>query len=435
MKKIAVQYYIALLLAGIFLVVPSCQLDEIENPNAPEQSALENGGATLNDLRLLGVGLESVIRVDLEQHYWTLNIVGREYWDLRNVDPRYTGELLGRGGSPLDNNGFLTTRAYATHYRAVRNAWVLIHATENTRAALTPEQRNGLYGFARTLMGYSLLQEVNRQYQNGIRVDVEDPDNRGPFLGYQEALRAIGEILDAGNTELGNAGDDFLFTSTLGDVARVKQLNRAIAALVAMYKGERENMRTLLAETWMDPNGDMNDGVNHVFGAGGNNRLNPLFVVPNQTKFVVHPSVVADAEPGDLRFSSKTTQLAAPFDADSLSGDVQVTLFASNTSPFPIIRNEELILMWAEANIGFDNAAAVAAIDVVRQAAGLLPYSGPTTDDALIDQLLHERRYSLFGEGHRWIDMRRFGRLNQIPTDRCCDVVHEQFPRPILEEE
>ncbi len=420
------------LLTGAILCLPSCQLDEIPNPNAPDQINLEQGGATLSDLRLLSSGLEAVLRVDVEHHYWTTNIVGREYWDLRNTDPRFTGELLGKGGGGLDDNGFLTTRSYAARYRAVRSAWVLIHAAQNSAATLTTEQRNGFIGHARTLLAYSLLMECVRQYQNGIRTDVEDPDRLGPFEPYDEALRSIRAILDAANTELTNAS--LLFTSTLGNAARVKQFNRALAARVEMYKGAPAAMIPLLSETWVDPDGDMDEGVYYMFGAGGNNRLNPLYNVPNQTQYVAHPQVVANAEANDARFTSKTTKLAAPFATDGLSGDVQVTMMASNTSPFPIIRNEELVLMWAEANIGTDNNAAVAAINKVRAAAGLTAYTGPTDNAALTNQLLHERRYSLFGEGHRWADMRRFNRLANIPTDRPGDVVHLQFPRPVFDQ-
>ncbi|MBL7774582.1 MAG: RagB/SusD family nutrient uptake outer membrane protein [Saprospiraceae bacterium] len=434
MKKLAIKSLFPVLLALLFLGMPACTLDDIDNPNAPDQTALENGGASINDLRLLASGLESVMRVDMEFQYWTTSIVGREYWDLRNTDPRYTGELLGAGGSPLDPNGFLTTRAYARAYRIVRNAWVMIHATQNTSAALTPAQRNALLGHARTLLAFGLLSELNRQYQNGIRVDVENPDQLGPFVGYADALRAIADILEAAHTELSNGGTDFLFTSTLGNVSRVRQFNRAIAARVALYRNDKGLVRSHLGQTWMDADGDMDEGVYFSFGAGGNNILNPLFVVPDQTKYVVHPATVDDAEFGDNRFTSKTRLLAAPFAADGLSGDVQVQLVASNTSAFPIIRNEELVLMWAEANIGSNNGAAVTAINKVRAAAGLAAYNGPTDDASLENQVLHERRYSLFGEGHRWIDMRRYNRLSQIPTDRPGDIVHTQFPRPILEQ-
>lgn len=422
---------LTLLLLGM---LPACQLDTIDNPNAPTQESLEFGGATINDLRLLTAGLESVMRVDVEFNYWTQCIVGREYWDLRQTDPRYTGELLGAGGSPLDNNGFLTTRAYTRAYRIARNAWVLIHATDNSAAGLTTEGKNGFKGLARTLLAFGLLQEVNRQYENGIRVDVENPDARGPFLSYSESLRGIGTILDEGFNELSNAGAALKFSSTLGDLDLLKQFNRALAARIAMYKGDRAAMRQYLQQTWMDADGDMGLGVYYRFGSGGNNILNPLYTVPEQTQFVVHPDVTADAEIGDTRYSNKTLQLNAPFASDGLSSDVQVALVPSNTAPFPILRNEELVLMWAEANIGFDNNAAVTAINKVRLKAGLFPYGGPTDEAALINQLLHERRYSLFGEGHRWMDMRRFNRLNQIPGDRPGDVVHVQFPRPVLEQ-
>ncbi len=74
--------------------------------------------------------------------------------------------------------------------------------------------------------------------------------------------------------------------------------------------------------------------------------------------------------------------------------------------------------MRAEANIGLDNfAAAEADMNIVRSAAGLEAYSGTNVGNAL-DRLLYEKRYSLFGEGHRWVDMRRYGRLNQLPIDR-----------------
>ena len=53
---------------------------------------------------------------------------------------------------------------------------------------------------------------------------------------------------------------------------------------------------------------------------------------------------------------------------------------------------------------------------------------------ALLDEVLKQRRYSLFGEGHYWLDMRRLGRLDQIPKDRTGDIVHEVFPVPLQEQ-
>jgi len=60
--------------------------------------------------------------------------------------------------------------------------------------------------------------------------------------------------------------------------------------------------------------------------------------------------------------------------------------------------------------------------------------AGAQTQAALIDEMLYERRYSLFFEGHRWVDMRRYNRLDQLPVDRPEDDIWEAFPLPSTEQ-
>ena len=100
-----------------------------------------------------------------------------------------------------------------------------------------------------------------------------------------------------------------------------------------------------------------------------------------------------------------------------------------------IIRNEELILIYAEANIQLNNfSEAVTALNVIRTKHNLPPYSGALTQPALINEMLYERRYSLFFEGHRWIDVRRYHLLNTLPLDRPSDNVWGEFPLPVSEQ-
>ncbi|MEK7255441.1 MAG: RagB/SusD family nutrient uptake outer membrane protein, partial [Bacteroidota bacterium] len=90
----------------------------------------------------------------------------------------------------------------------------------------------------------------------------------------------------------------------------------------------------------------------------------------------------------------------------------------------------------AEAEIQLNNLSeGTDALNEIRNAAGLGDYAGAGTKDALIDELLKQRRYSLFGEGHRWIDLRRYGRLGTLPIDRPDDDVFDHFPRPATENE
>ena len=76
--------------------------------------------------------------------------------------------------------------------------------------------------------------------------------------------------------------------------------------------------------------------------------------------------------------------------------------------------------------------AALADINFVRvNSGGLAPLAAFADQAAAINALLYERRYSLVFEwGHRWIDMRRYGRLNLLPIDRPGDVVYPTFPIP-----
>ena len=428
---------LALVTTGVLF--SACEIDPITNPNGPTLETLTEG-ATLADLRLLATGVEAVVRNDMEFYYQTVSIVAREYYDLNGIDPRYTGELLGEQGAQLDNNGFLTTRSFAANYRTVRNCEVLETAVANANAGLSAEEVNGLVGFAETMKAYALLLVLNRQYQNGCRLDVSDPDNLGAFVSYDEGLAGVSDLLKSASDKLSNAGDAFVFNTTIFGSAPTDflQFTQALAARVELYRGNNTAALSALEGSFLDLAGDMATGAYHTFGAGGNDQFNPLFTIPNQDLYLVHPTWLDDAEAGDTRVDAKTTpldpmELTVPVILADLSGDTQITLFADNVSPFPIIRNEELILIYAEANIGLDVNEALAGINAVRNAAGLDNYLGATDDASLIDEILNQRRYSLLGEGHRWVDLRRFDRLSEVPLDRPGDIVHEQFPRPVTE--
>ena len=441
--------YIKIILFCAVLILPGCQLDDIENPNAPTVGSFDEG-ASRADVILLAVGLEAVMRNDLAFHYDTVSILGREYYDLTGVDPRYTGEIL---KGPLDDNGFLTTRAHAAWFKIVKSANVLINAVENSVAGFDDATKNGYLGFAKTLKAYALLMVANRQYTNGIRIDVSDPDNLGPIVGYDEALTAIMSMLNEANTELNAGGDtfDFPISSGFGDLRKpdpsdpgnllplspgdFAEFNRAVAARLALYQGNKSEALSLLNSSFLDLNGGLSKGVAHIFGLTGNDIANALFRVPEQSgqEFMIHDSWIDDAEAGDARVTNKSIFYPSSF--DNLSADYQIAVFKSNVDPVYLIRNEELVLIYAEANIGTDNTEAVSAINIVRNAAGLPNYSGGTSDNDLVEEVLNQRRYSLLGEGHRWVDLRRLGRLTEayIPLDRAGDNIIDAFPTPFTE--
>jgi hypothetical protein len=288
------------------------------------------------------------------------------------------------------------------------------------------------------------------QYQNGIRVNVtfSEPLEPGGFLSYDDALAEIRGILNTAATNLEGAGDSFPFPLSDGFAGfntpeGMLQVNRAIAARYALYAEDWQGALDALEDSFLNlstgqTEDDLYVGPAHTFG-GGNDLFNPYFFVDDANEnllIVPSPAFVADAEAGDMRIERKLDERTTPVEVNDLP-DLSVAFqdgrFATATSSMPFIRNEELLLIYAEANIQLGGANlddAVDAINIIRNAWGLDPYAGAVEQVALIDEMLNQRRYSLWGEGHRWVDMRRYDRLDEIDTSADGGRVATQIGKP-----
>ncbi len=424
-----------ILLLGCTLCAVSCSIDEIPNPNGPSIEGLLLD-ATKSQLQTLVTGSEDLLRQEIGFYYDVTAIVGREYYFFTGSDPRYTGEVLGKGDSQLDNAGFYGTRPYFGRYRTIRNLNVLIESAENS-TTITPAELNGYIGFAKTFQAYELHLALNLQGENGIRTEVSDINNLGAFESFDAALANIASLLDEANGLLSGAEFAFNLSSAMSGFdtpATFAQFNRALAARIALYRGDNSGAASFLNNSFMDMGGAMQVGPARSYSSAGGDFANNLFRVPNQADAIIaHPSYTEDAEAGDNRLNKVLLRPSGTLTLDDLSGDYDVWVYQSLEDQVPYINNEELILMMAEANIGSNNSAAVDALNVVRNAAGLGDYAGGTSDSDLVAELIQQRRYSLFGLGHRWVDMRRWGLLDQLPIDRANDDVWPNFPRPVSE--
>jgi hypothetical protein len=427
---------------ALALVLPACEIEDVPDPNNPTiESVMVN--ASIPSLNNLVAGTEAAMRIDIGTYYDDIGVVGREHYRFSGAEPRFASDLLGAGSAVLDNNTFYTTRPWSARYRAVKNANILIASVNNTNQ-ITEQQKQGYLGYAKTMKAHQLLMNLTLMNENGIRVDVDDPDNLGPLVSKAEALTAITNLLDEAQVHLQNAGDVFPFSLSSGfndlrnsdDVLGPEEFlkfNRALAARVAVYQEDFSGALEALEASFMELSNNFRKGVYYVFSTSSGDQLNPLYFARNATGEVrvAHPSFVADATPGDDRLSKVALRDAAATHPSGLSSQYDVALFASNVDPVPIIRNEELILIYAEAKIQTGALAdAVDALNIIRTGHGLTSYAGPVTQEALINEMLYQRRYSLYFEGHRWIDMRRYNRLEELPIDRDGDDVWESFPIP-----
>jgi hypothetical protein len=428
-----IKIYIALISVSLLFFI-SCKKDYGDlNGETIEDLTKNASQAQLNNLVS---GTESGMRTSLNFYLDDVSIIGRETYRFSNSEPRYVIDLLGANGSTLNGSNFYITFPWASRYSVVKNCNILIQAANNSML-INSAQKAGYIGFARTIKAYQLLLNLNLTYNNGIRVNVTDPTHLGPFVSYTDGLAAITSLLDSAKTDLGNATISFQLAGFTGldDAPGLTKFNRALAARVSLYQ---QNWQTALDDvnaSFFSLNGSFNTGVYHIFGTGSGDQLNSVFIPQNQTGEVrvAHPSYAADIAAGDDRIN-KTSLRSTPASLSGLSSDRDVWLYTTSTAPIGIIRNEELILIYAEANIQLNNLnTAVNALNIIRNGHGLANYSGAVNQAALITEMLNQRRYSLFFEGHRWVDLRRYNLLNTLPIDRSGDQVWTEFPLPVTE--
>lgn len=424
---------------AVVATLAGCSFD-IANPNSPDP--IGNNPAR-NEVAAAATGLLIGSEIDAADLALDLGILGREAYRFDGSDPRFTGELL-TGGLDAGSGAFGGDH-WAEQYRTIRSANNLL-AVIGTASALTAEEQSAVSGFARTIKALNLLLVVSTHIQDSIPIAVEsDPTAApAPFVSNAQAYAFIVALLDSAQTDLQNGGSSFPFALSDGFTGfntptSFILVNRALRARVDVYTGDYASALISLAASFIDTSAaaDLNEGAYHSFGTGPKETANALFQNPLTGENFVHPSLETDAQlqPGgelDQRFLDKTIPRTSTT-VDNLTSALGWIRYASPSSPIPIIRNEELILLRAEANIGL-NALGPATDDInyIRlHSGGLAPIAVPGTAGAALDALLYEKRYSLMYEGgHRWIDLRRYNLLSQLPLDRASDVVYPTYPVP-----
>ena len=414
------------------LLLGACNDLTVGDLNAPGVDQTQNSPTRAGVLSLAtGLQIGSRFGVGQQNGYVAqLGILGEEIYNFDPADPRFITEMVFGpldGGSPAFG-GNLFSQLYAN----VRTANIMLKAMGNLSdtppTGMTPAEKEATLGYAQTLMAYDLLRALNTRYDNGIPIDV-DIDPTGPPAAIVDsgvAFTHIYNLLDSAATHLSHVGDaPFPFQMSAGYAGFDRTLtfltfNRALRARVSVYRSDYAGALTALAASFLNTGAPLTLGVYHTFSAAPGDSTNNLFD-PQSRALVAYPSLETDAQlqvdliTKDGRFVSKTTLLATTHTSSGLSSNRALNVYHGPSDPVPIIRNEELILLRAEANIGLGNLGpAVTDINLIRQSPGanLPPYAGPVTQPALLDELLYNKRYSLLFEGgHRWIDLRHYGLL------------------------
>jgi len=383
-----------------------------------------------------------------------LGILGREAYNFDAADPRYIDEML---AGTLDQGSPYGGNFWAGPYTNIRLANVVLDALGKVDD-LSDANKAAITGFADTIIALDLLEVIVTHDTNGAVIDT-DRDPLGPLppiASREETYAKIVQLLEDGNAQLAKGGDSLPFAVSKGfsgfdTPASFATFNRAIRARVAAYMGEYTTVLSALGDSFINDDPatvDFNVGVYYSYSTKPGDLPNAL-INPN---IYVHPSVEADAQKTpegvpDARFLRKTSAAKQTGTSGTRSATLAFTkLYPDPESSVALIRNEELILLKAEAQFKTGAVAdAVAELNVVRTGSGrLAPLSGTPDEATFIDELLYERRYSLLFEGHRWIDARRLNRLDTLPifvvidkddptVEPVPDTLNVRFPLPTAE--
>jgi len=424
---------------------------DITNPNTPGlESATNDPRAAAS--RLI-VGVLATYRGNRAGSVSSFGSYGRETYNMSIQDGR---NVTGPYRDWAQLNAFTAGSEWAGRYGNYRNIYETIKILQTPGGGITPEEEAGGLGVLNTFLALEILHVIEARGAIGAPVDMTDDVNAAhPFVSQDSVYKWISAKLDEANTSLAAAGGTFYFPMHTGfsafgvaatTPAGFAKFNRALKARVEAKRGSlgcgapcyTAALTALTGSFIADlTSGNRDQGVFVVYSTATGDALSGVSFALN-TNLYVHPSI--DGLPGaalDDRYRRKVdTRETTATENDACSATysartlVSVTAsfrpctYATNVTAMPVIRNEELVLLRAEARwFSGDQAGARTDLAAVRAGSGAtnggtaaVLFANPTTDTELVDELLLQRTFSLFQEGHRYVDHRRFGRLAALGT-------------------
>jgi hypothetical protein len=426
--------YLPLVLGA--LVAGSCRdpnVPDLNNPSLDDLLTNPTRAKVATAAQGLLVGARTNI-AEYNGYVSELGVFGRESYIFDPGDNRFETELL---FGPLDPGGpRFGGNLWVVRFANIRAASNVLSALDNpVLIDMTAAEKEAARGFAQTLQALDFLEVINTRDTIGAPIAVSQPLGAplAPILPRDSVFNHIVRLLDSADTHLAAASAAFSFGLSPGFAgfdtpATFRKFNRALKARVQVYRGAIftcaacfTDALTLLTTgaTFVDttPGFKLAAGVYHSFGTGSGDLTNGLYD-PTPAKLFAHPSLRDSAETQqasvllDRRLLTKTVAVTSRTYGQHTS-NLGFTRYASNTDLVPIIRNEELILLRAEANRGLGNLLAAGQdINFIRVNSGnLAPIAalGAQTADSVLRVLIKQKRYSLLFEGgHSWIDHRHY---------------------------
>lgn len=388
-----------------------------------------------------------------------IGIWGRELYNLRPEEPRtITQQLI----DPISGS----TAFWSGPYSQIRNIRTVIAAAEAVEA-LTDAERNAVLGFAYTLWAEALYHVILMHGDFGSPITTPDnPRDLSPIVAEAEVYTEVLRLFDEGATYLQSGGSSFPFNmpSAMSDAntpGTFLEVNRALKVRTLKYMGRWADVLATLPQTFIDENAPLTYGAWHAYSTNSGDATNTLggeFTIA----YYAHPRFRADAQLQadgvtldqralDKTYTTPEFKLLGISATEKYGGWIS---FSSLSAPRSWIRNEELILIRAEANLASGNdALALQDVNFIRTTSGNLEAISSADwnaldDDEKLTEILYNKFMSLVLEGgFTYLDAREYGRLGPsgkwadwLPrakdADTGADLGHVVYPKyPFPEQE
>jgi len=440
------------LVAVAAVTLAGCSLD-LTNPNQPTvASTLTNPRSSISRMVL---GVFATYRDNRAVQIRALGSFGRETYYMFITDGRF---ITGPYRDWAQNNAFEAGTQWGARYQNYRNAYAAMQLINSSPTSVSPTtltapEKAGALGVLKTFIALDMLHVIEARGAIGAVVDMTDDVNAVlPIASEDSVYKWITALLDdaMGNLDTLTAGTSFYFPMHTGfsafGVAANKpagfgQFNRAIKARVEAKRGSLgcgapcyTAALTALGATWIANLDSTNrdNGVYVIYSTAAGDILNGASFAADKN-YYVHPSIdsIAGVAQDDryrrkvaLSTSACPTNYTSPQTEVSVTATHRACTYATNVTPTPIIRNEELVLLRAEAE-WFTGATAAALTDLAAVRAGsgatrggtaVVKFATPAVDSQFVAEVLLQRTLSLYQEAQRFPDYRRFGKLAELAT-------------------
>jgi len=459
--------YTIALAGGLVLLAGACQ----DNPVSPSRDRVVAGSA--QSLQTLMTGfLASDRQASAAQSYYAMpGIMAR---DVARLDPNETRSITEVVETPPDPSDFVGGAQWTFYYIAIRAAHSILKDPSLTSLAAGPQ--NAAAGFIRTVEASDYMRVIETHDVNGAVIQGDDPTKVDPIRTKTAVLTYIGALLDSAEANLvasGGASLPFAVPggyTVNGDYSNVSNLilyNRGLKGRIMVELGLASTTPDAAALTTAKAALDsalagapatptqayLNQGPYFEFNpAAPENFSNPLV----DLKLLVQDNFVSSIMPGDARkaniLPSVDTLTAKVYTARNREAITDPNNTANLTVPLPILRNGNLYLLRAQAEIGLgDLAGATRDINVIHTVEGGLPPYATFADAAsAINALLYEYRYSFVLQGpQHLIALREYNMLNEayvkqpgilspenvtgVPGYPFADALTQRLPIPLNE--